>query len=90
MHTGHAGFNLVAALISYPAGSLSDRWGRKGVLLLSFIIFSIAYLGFARTKNVVLIATLFVFYGLFQGNIPFGRQGICFGFGAGAPEGQWS
>jgi MFS family permease len=63
----YAGFNLVAALISYPAGSLSDRWGRKGVLLLSFIIFSIAYLGFARTKNVVFIATLFVFYGLFQG-----------------------
>ncbi len=63
----YAGFNLAAALISYPAGSLSDRWGRKGVLLLSFIIFFIAYLGFARTKNVVLIATLFVFYGLFQG-----------------------
>ena len=25
----YAGFNLVAALISYPAGSLSDRWGRR-------------------------------------------------------------
>jgi MFS family permease len=57
----------VAALISYPAGSLSDRWGRRSVLLLSFIIFFIAYLGFARAQNVVLIATLFVFYGLFQG-----------------------
>ena len=63
----YAGFNLVAALISYPAGSLSDRWGRRSVLLLSFIIFFIAYLGFARAQNVVLIATLFVFYGLFQG-----------------------
>ena len=63
----YAGFNLVAALISYPAGSLSDRWGRRRVLLLSFIIFFIAYLGFARAKSVALIATLFVFYGLFQG-----------------------
>jgi nitrate/nitrite transporter NarK len=63
----YAGFNLVAALISYPAGSLSDRWGRRRVLLLSFIIFFIAYLGFARAKSVPLIATLFVFYGLFQG-----------------------
>ena len=63
----YAGFNLVAALISYPAGSLSDRWGRRRVLLFSFIIFFIAYLGFARAKNVPLIATLFVFYGLFQG-----------------------
>ena len=63
----YAGFNLVAALISYPAGSLSDTWGRRSVLLVSFIIFFIAYLGFARAKSVVLIATLFVFYGLFQG-----------------------
>jgi MFS family permease len=63
----YAGFNLVAALISYPAGSLSDRWGRKSVLLLSFIIFLVAYLGFARAKSVILIATLFAFYGLFQG-----------------------
>lgn len=63
----YAGFNLVAALISYPAGSLSDTMGRKNVLLLAFIIFFSAYFGFARARSVVLIATLFVFYGLFQG-----------------------
>jgi MFS family permease len=63
----YAGFNLVAALISYPAGSLSDRWGRRNILLLSFVIFFVAYLGFARTQSVVTIAVLFIFYGLFQG-----------------------
>lgn len=63
----YAAFNLAAALISYPAGSLSDRWGRKNVLLASFIIFLISYLGFALTQNVSLIAGLFVFYGLYQG-----------------------
>src|SRR2546425_13362657 len=63
----YAGFNLVAALISYPAGSLSDRWGRRNILLASFVIFFVAYLGFARTRSVVAIAVLFVFYGLFQG-----------------------
>ena len=63
----YAAFNLVAALISYPAGSLSDRWGRKNILLASFVIFLIAYLGFALTQNIVLIAALFVFYGLYQG-----------------------
>lgn len=52
----YAGFNLVAALISYPAGSLSDRWGRRNILLLSFVIFFVAYLGFARTRSVVAIA----------------------------------
>lgn len=35
----YAAFNLVAALISYPAGSLSDRSGRRNVLLASFVIF---------------------------------------------------
>ena len=63
----YAGFNLVAALISYPAGSLSDSWGRRNILLVSFVIFLIAYLGFALTQDILLAAALFVFYGLYQG-----------------------
>ncbi len=63
----YAGFNLMAASISYPAGSLSDRFGRRSVLVASFVIFFVAYLGFARTRSVAAIAALFVFYGLFQG-----------------------
>jgi MFS family permease len=63
----YAAFNLVAALISYPAGSLSDQWGRRNLLLASFVIFLIAYLGFALTQNILMIAGLFVFYGLYQG-----------------------
>jgi MFS family permease len=63
----YAAFNLVAALISYPAGLLFDSWGGRNVLLASFIIFLIGYLGFALTQNIVLIAGFFVFYGLFQG-----------------------
>jgi MFS family permease len=63
----YAAFNLVAALVSYPAGLLSDRWGRKNVLLAAFVIFLIAYLGFALTQHILLIAALFVFYGAYQG-----------------------
>ena len=63
----YAAFNLVAALISYPAGSLSDRFGRRDLLLVSFAIFLAAYLGFALTRNLILIGALFVLYGLFQG-----------------------
>ena len=63
----YAGFNLVAALISYPAGSFSDRWGRRNILLMSFVIFFISYLGFALTPRVGAIAGLFLCYGLFQG-----------------------
>jgi len=63
----YAAFNLVAALISYPAGSLSDAWGRRNILLASFVIFLFAYLGFALTQNILLVGALFVFYGLYQG-----------------------
>jgi MFS family permease len=63
----YAAFNLVAALISYPAGSLSDRWGRRNVLLAAFGVFLIAYLGFATLRNIMLIGGLFIFYGLYQG-----------------------
>jgi MFS family permease len=76
----YAAFNLVAALISYPAGSFSDIWGAKNVLLVSFIIFLISYLGFALTQNVVLIAGFFVFYGLFQGIFRTAGKAMASGF----------
>jgi MFS family permease len=63
----YAGFNLVAALISYPAGFLSDRLGRRTILLTAIAIYFVTYLGFALTGNVVLIGVLFVCYGLYQG-----------------------
>ena len=63
----YSGFNLVAALISYPAGFLSDRFGRRNLLVLAIAIFFVTYLGFALTRSVALIGVLFVFYGLYQG-----------------------
>jgi MFS family permease len=63
----YSGFNLVAALISYPAGYLSDRFGRRNLLALAIAIFFVTYLGFALTRSVAPIGVLFVFYGLYQG-----------------------
>jgi MFS family permease len=63
----YAAFNLVAALVSYPAGFLSDRWGRRNILLASFLIFLAVYLGFAFTQSIAVIAVLFVLYGAYQG-----------------------
>lgn len=59
--------NLAAALASYPAGYLSDRFGRKGLLLCSFLAFFAVYLGFGITTNAVLVGFLFVLYGIYQG-----------------------
>ncbi|PWT95153.1 MAG: MFS transporter [Bacteroidetes bacterium] len=63
----YAFFNLVAAIISYPAGSLSDKFGRKPILFIAFVIFLITYVGFAFSTNILVMGLLFVFYGLFQG-----------------------
>ena len=63
----YAGYNLAAALISYPAGWLSDRLGRRGLLAAAELIFVVCYLGFGLSRNVALIGGLFVVYGLFQG-----------------------
>ena len=63
----YAAFNLVAALISYPAGSLADRFGRRNVLVGAFATFLLAYLGFAITSTFVVVAAMFVLYGLYQG-----------------------
>jgi MFS family permease len=63
----YAAFNLVAALASYPAGHLSDRFGRKKVLLVAFVVFLLVYAGFALTSNLAIIGFLFVLYGVYQG-----------------------
>ncbi|GAA0327821.1 MFS transporter [Sphingomonas oligophenolica] len=63
----YAAFNLVAALVSYPAGALSDRIGRRNILLLGLAVFAVSYLGFALITNLILIGLLFVLYGAYQG-----------------------
>jgi MFS family permease len=63
----YTAFNLVAALVSYPAGWWSDRFGRRNVLAVALIIFLITYLGFGLTRNVIAIGACFMLYGLYQG-----------------------
>jgi MFS family permease len=76
----YAGFNLVAALISYPAGWLFDHFGGRNVLLSAYVIFLIAYLGFGLSGNIAVIATLFVFYGLYQGIFRTAGKGLAASF----------
>lgn len=71
----YAGFNLVAALVAYPLGALTDRWGAKYLLLGSFVAFLIGYLGLFFADGLAAVALLFVFCGLYQGSFrPIGRK----------------
>jgi len=60
-------FNLIYSLSSIPAGIAADRFGKKRVILLGLILFSILYYGFAVAKDTTAIWVLFGFYGLFMG-----------------------
>lgn len=63
----YAGFNLVAALVSYPVGALSDRVGRRTLLLAGLAVLCISYLGFGLGQQAFVIAVSFAGYGVYQG-----------------------
>jgi len=58
-------FNTVYALAATPIGSLSDRIGRKTIIITGYLIFSLVYLGFALVKSPFTIWLLFAAYGLY-------------------------
>jgi MFS family permease len=57
--------NLSSSIFSMPIGMLSDRIGRRPVLISGFIIFALIYLGFGMVTNVSWIWILFFMYGLY-------------------------
>ena len=63
----YAAYNLVAALVSYPIGRLSDRFGRKRLLVAAFAMLALAFGGFATTTTGAAFALLFLLYGIYQG-----------------------
>lgn len=58
-------FNLVYAAGSYGAGILSDRFGRRRLLVSGWLIFAGVYLAYALGPSAGVAAGLFVVYGLF-------------------------
>ena len=57
--------NVVYSLLSMPAGSLSDRIGRRRVILLGWTIYGLIYLGFALAGSGLQMALLYILYGLY-------------------------
>ena len=60
-------FNLVYAALSTPAGALSDRLSRKGVILFGWGIYALAYLGAALASSVLAMAAVYAIYGVYYG-----------------------
>jgi MFS family permease len=59
-------FNIVSALLSTPAGVLSDRIGRGRVLVIGYLVFAGVYLGFALVQTMAAVWALFLVYGVYS------------------------
>jgi MFS family permease len=60
-------FHLVKMSTSLPFGALSDRIGRKGVIIAGWLVYAVTYFGFAHAESASQIWGLFALYGLFYG-----------------------
>jgi len=91
-----AAFNLVVSASSLPAGILSDRLGRRGLIIGGWLIYALIYFGFGIATDAWHIGVLYVFYGLYYGAfqgaasalvadlVPSERRGTAYGLFNGA------
>lgn len=60
-------FNLVYTVISGPAGALSDRIGRRRLLVAGWLVYAALYLGFGLAQTTLQIWILYTLYGVYYG-----------------------
>jgi len=60
-------YNFMTVISAFPAGGLSDRIGRKGLLTAGLFLFAVIYTGFAFATTPAAICLLFAAYGVHVG-----------------------
>jgi MFS family permease len=60
-------FSMVKMLLAMPFGALSDRVGRRRMIVAGWLVYALSYQGFALASSELHIWLLFAFYGLFYG-----------------------
>jgi MFS family permease len=60
-------YHISRVLFTYPASRLSDKIGRKKVLVFGYFIYALVYLGFALNTSSIMFWVLFGVYGLYMG-----------------------
>lgn len=58
-------YNVTASVLALPCGKLSDKIGRKRLLVGGYLTFSLVYFGFAFCRSKPLMILIFVIYGVY-------------------------
>src|SRR6185369_11515924 len=58
-------YNLMYALLAYPAGWIADRWGLKNTLIIGLIFFATVYAGMSVNGSLWWFGFLFFVYGMY-------------------------
>lgn len=58
-------FNFIYALVSTPAGALSDRIGRRRMIIGGWVVYALIYLGFGLAQTGWQVWVLYVLYGFY-------------------------
>jgi len=58
-------YNVSASLLAMPLGKLSDRVGRKRLLVTGYAVFAVVYFGFAVAGSKAAVVLMFVIYGVY-------------------------
>lgn len=62
-------YNITASILAIPLGKLSDKIGRKSVLVTGYVVFAIVYFSFAFARNKTVMAAAFLLYGVYTAMI---------------------
>ncbi|MBI5830165.1 MAG: MFS transporter [Chloroflexi bacterium] len=60
-------FNIVYAILAGPAGKLSDRIGRRRLIVAGWLVYGLIYLGFALAGAGWQLFALYALYGIYYG-----------------------
>jgi len=58
-------FNATNAIVAWPAGALSDRIGRRGLIASAWLIYAACYAGFAVATSAIWVLPLWIAYGTY-------------------------